>query len=145
MRGYSAVGLMRPKSQDNVGGVMRAAQCYGASLVVLENDRSNVSDAMDTMKAYRSIPCIRIKDMFEACPYDCVPIGVELVDHANSLINFNHPQRAFYIFGPEDVSLGKHHLNKCKTVVQIPTKFCMNLAATVNVVLYDRMCKELNK
>ena len=33
MAGYSAIGLMRPKSQDNVGGVMRAAQIYGASLL----------------------------------------------------------------------------------------------------------------
>jgi tRNA(Leu) C34 or U34 (ribose-2'-O)-methylase TrmL len=29
-------------------------------------------------------------------------------------------------------------------VVYIPTTGCMNLAATVNVVLYDRMAKGLN-
>jgi tRNA(Leu) C34 or U34 (ribose-2'-O)-methylase TrmL len=26
-------------------------------------------------------------------------------------------------------------------VIYIPTRYCMNLAATVNVVLYDRMAK----
>ena len=142
MAGYSAIGLMRPKSQDNVGGVMRAAQIYGASLVVLENHRSRVTDLMDTMKAYRSIPCLRINNMFDACPYDCIPVGVELVESAQNIVTFKHPNRAFYIFGPEDGSLGKNHLDKCKHIIYIPTKACMNLAATVNVVLYDRLFKQ---
>lgn len=55
-----------------------------------------------------------------------------------------HPDRALYIFGPEDGSLDKEIRDWCEDVVYIPTTGCMNLAATVNVVLYDRMAKGLN-
>ena len=30
----------------------------------------------------------------------------------------------------------------CRDVVYVPTRYCMNLAATVNVVLYDRASKQ---
>ncbi len=52
-----------------------------------------------------------------------------------------HPVRAFYIFGGEDATLGGRVLSWCRDVIYIPTAYCMNLAATVNVVLYDRMTK----
>ncbi len=142
MRGFASIGLVQPKCSHNVGGVMRAAQVYDASLVVLEKDRSNVTDQMDTMKAYRSIPILRLQDLFEGCPYDCVPVAVDLVEGAENLVDFKHPQRAFYIFGPENGTLGKKHLDKCVKRVMVPTKFCMNLAATVNVILYDRLAKQ---
>lgn len=29
----------------------------------------------------------------------------------------------------------------CRDVVYVPSRFCMNLAATANVILYDRMAK----
>lgn len=142
MSGFAAVALSHPKYDSNIGGVMRAAQVYDVSLIVIEGDRSRTSDRFDTMKAYRSIPVIRPNDMFDGLPYDCVPVAVDLVPDAVSLVTFKHPKRAFYVFGPEDGTLGKRHLDKCKYRVMVPTKFCMNLAATVNVVLYDRMAKD---
>jgi hypothetical protein len=54
------------------------------------------------------------------------------------------PDRALYIFGPEDGSLDKDIRDWCEDVVYIPTTGCMNLAATVNVVLYDRLAKGNN-
>ena len=33
IRGYAAIGLFNPKTALNVGSVMRAAACYGASMV----------------------------------------------------------------------------------------------------------------
>jgi tRNA(Leu) C34 or U34 (ribose-2'-O)-methylase TrmL len=56
-----------------------------------------------------------------------------------------HPERAFYVFGPEDGTLGTRHLSKCVRKIMVPTKFCMNLAATVNVVLYDRLAKQVKQ
>jgi tRNA(Leu) C34 or U34 (ribose-2'-O)-methylase TrmL len=47
-----------------------------------------------------------------------------------------------YIFGPEDGSLPQSVVDQCEHVVFIPTTGCMNLAATVNVVLYDRLAKQ---
>ncbi|WP_298965122.1 RNA methyltransferase [uncultured Roseibium sp.] len=141
MRGYSAIGLVRPKTSVNVGSVLRAAQIYEAGLVVVQGARCEIRSSTDTMKAYRHLPVQRTEDLHNAIPFDCVPVGIDLVEGAESLFSFQHPQRAFYVFGPEDGTLGKAHLNWCKHRVMVPTKGCMNLAATVNVVLYDRAMK----
>jgi tRNA(Leu) C34 or U34 (ribose-2'-O)-methylase TrmL len=141
-RGFAAIGLFMPKSDVNVGGACRAADCYGASMVVVQGHRY-WSMATDTTKMHRHIPLINTSgDVFDHMPYDCVPVGIELCDNAESLVTFKHPERAFYIFGPEDGSLGKRVLDRCKHRVMVPTNTCMNLAATVNVVLYDRLAKQ---
>lgn len=144
-RGFAAVGLVNPKNSLNVGSVLRAAGCYDASLVVVSGmrpERFMGRIATDTQKSYRHIPTLRVEDVFDAVPFDCIPIAVDLVPNARSLVTFTHPERAFYIFGPEDGTLGKAITDRCKWSVQIPTSYCMNLAATVNVVLYDRLAKQ---
>ncbi len=141
-RGYAAIGLVSPKNPINIGHVMRAADCYGAKLVIASGMRYSRC-ATDVNKTYRRIPVMQIDNLHDAIPFDCVPIAVDLVDDAKSLVSFVHPERAFYVFGPEDGTLGKETLAWCKQRVMVPTDFCMNLAATVNVVLYDRLAKQL--
>ena len=137
MRGFAAIGLHQPKIDSNIGGTLRAAHCYGAGLVAISGQRYKHS-ITDTTKAYRSIPVLNVeKHIFSACPYDCVPVAIEFLPDATSLVEFSHPERAFYIFGAEDHTLGAEVLDRCKHVVYVPTNYCMNLAATVNVVLYD--------
>lgn len=140
MRGYAAIGLTQPKFSTNVGGAFRAAYCYGAAMIAIEGKRFE-RQAADTTKAHRSIPLLRADNVMDLVPFDCVPVAIELVDGAESLVDFVHPERAFYVFGPEDGSIPKSRLERCARVIQVPTKACMNLAATVNVVLYDRMAK----
>ena len=139
-RGYCAVGLMNPKTGPNIGGVARAVQIYGAALMVIEGDRFRRIPT-DTMKAYRHVPIIDGMTLHDAIPFDCVPVAVELVPSAKSMVTYKHPERAFYVFGPEDSSLGEKTLSWCRDVIYVPTSGCMNLAACVNVVLYDRMAK----
>ena len=79
--------------------------------------------------------------MFARSVYDCVPVAVDILPGARCLTTYVHPERAFYIFGPEDGTLGEVITKWCRDVVYVPTAFCMNLAAAVNVVLYDRMAK----
>lgn len=140
MRGYSAIGLHYPKTPANVGSVLRAAQCYGSSLVAYTGERYKKAST-DTMKAYRHLPLIKVEDLFSIIPYDCVPVAIDLLDDACTLVHYVHPERAFYIFGPEDGTLGKTITSRCRDKVYVPTHGCMNLAACVNVVLYDRMAK----
>lgn len=141
MRGFAAIGLVRPKDPNNVGAVLRAAFCYDAALIAIEGDRSPVRNSLDTFKAWRHIPVIRGDDLRAMIPFDAVPIAVDLVDGATPLPSYQHPQRAFYVFGPEDGTLGRRHLEWCAHRVVVPTRQCMNLAAAVNVILYDRMAK----
>lgn len=141
MRGFAAIGLLQPKHDVNVGGVVRACGNYGACLLVIQGQRFQ-RQAGDTMKHYRHMPVLQVPDLRTAIPYDCVPVAVELNQDAAPLPSYRHPERAFYVFGPEDGGLGRNTLEWCRDVIYIPTNRCMNLAATVNVVLYDRLAKQ---
>jgi len=57
---------------------------------------------------------------------------------------FEHPEQALYIFGPEDGTISQAVIDSADDVVYVPTHGCMNLAASVNVLLYDRLSKSLN-
>jgi tRNA(Leu) C34 or U34 (ribose-2'-O)-methylase TrmL len=144
MRGYSAIGLHNPKTPANVGSVLRAAGCYEAAMVAMTGSRFKRA-ATDTMSAWRHLPLIEADDLRLVVPFDCVPVAIDLVEGARPLTTYTHPDRAFYVFGPEDGTLGKGVLSWCRDVVYVPTNGCMNLAAAVNVVLYDRMMKTANK
>lgn len=138
---YVAIGLSNPKFNVNVGSALRAAHCYGAALVVASGRRYHAAPT-DTQKAHRHIPLISgLADIFDAIPFDCTPVAVDLIDGATSLYDFVHPKRAFYIFGPEDGTLGIKTTSRCKHTIYVPTQYCMNLAATINVILYDRQMK----
>ena len=143
-RGFAAIGLDNPKTNINVGSALRAAGVYGASFVAATGGRFG-SAQTDTMKTYRHLPLIRPDSLKDVIPYDCVPVAVDLIEGAMPLNEYDHPERAFYIFGAEDATLGERVTSFCRDVVYIPTDGCMNLAATVNVVLYDRLSKQLNK
>ena len=59
------------------------------------------------------------------------------------MIGFEHPERALYVFGPEDGSLGRAVLARCHRFLVIPTRHCANLSAAVYTVLYDRHAKRV--
>jgi tRNA(Leu) C34 or U34 (ribose-2'-O)-methylase TrmL len=69
------------------------------------------------------------------------PVCVEVDDSAERLYNFIHPDNPIYVFGPEDGSVPTGIRHVCHRFVTIPSKSCLNLAAAVNVVLYDRAMK----
>jgi tRNA(Leu) C34 or U34 (ribose-2'-O)-methylase TrmL len=140
-RGFASIGLVRPKDHANVGAALRAAYCYNVAMVAIQGDRTPVRSHVDTPKAWKHIPVLRGDDLRTLIPFDAVPVAVDLVEDAVSLPAFQHPIRAFYVFGPEDGTLGKSVLDWCPHRVMVPTRTCMNLAATVNVILYDRLAK----
>lgn len=141
-RGYAVVALDHPKSGINVGQALRAAGCFGVALVVVGGKRYRYAPT-DTMKAHRHLPFLQVDDVFGAIPHDCVPVAVDLVPGAEPLYSYKHPERAFYVFGAEDQTLGKRILDRCRDHVYVPmTSGCLNLAACVNIVLYDRAMKQ---
>jgi tRNA(Leu) C34 or U34 (ribose-2'-O)-methylase TrmL len=74
------------------------------------------------------------------------PVAVEVRDEAEPLDTFLHPDDAVYVFGPEDGSLRRGILTSCHRFLRIPTavRTPLNLAAAVNIVLYDRHVKRLH-
>lgn len=140
MRGYAAIGLFHPKTKENVGSALRACHCYNAKMLAIQGKRFEKAST-DTFKTHRHLPVLEVEELKQVIPYDCVPVAVELIEGAQNLVDYQHPERAFYVFGPEDGTLGKQVLDWCRDVIYVPTRQCMNLAATVNVVLYDRAAK----
>lgn len=121
---------------------MRAVNCYGAALVAMSGKRYS-RWATDVAATHRHVPLLQVEDLRAVVPYDCVPVAVELSDEARPLMAYTHPERAFYVFGPEDGSIKAETRSWCRDVVYVPTRFCMNLGVTVAVVLYDRMAKRM--
>ncbi|MBJ7580013.1 RNA methyltransferase [Aeromonas veronii] len=140
---FCCVGLVNPKSPENVGSVMRAAGCYGVDEVYYTGNRFELARrfATDTKQMVEKIPLLGVDDLMAFIPQGCVPVVVDLIDGATPLPDYVHPERAFYIFGPEDGTLDPALYGAVKDVVCVPTQGCMNLAASVNVILYDRLAK----
>ncbi len=137
------IGLSNPKSPTNVGAVMRAAGCYDVEKVLYTGTRYDraVKLNTDTQKISSLIPLKQQQNLLDNKADDVQIICVDLVEGAIPLPNFTHPQKALYLFGPEDGTLDQKLINQADAVVYIPTIGCMNLAATVNVLLYDRLSK----
>jgi tRNA(Leu) C34 or U34 (ribose-2'-O)-methylase TrmL len=142
-KSYVCIGLHNPKSPSNVGSVMRAAGCYGVNSVYYTGRRYDIAKPFytDTHNSFEALPLIGVDDLKSIIPFGCVPVAVDLIKGAKPLPGYKHPPRAFYIFGPEDGTLKKSITDFCSDTIYVPTEGCMNLAATVNVILYDRMAK----
>ena len=72
-------------------------------------------------------------------PDKCELVGVELTDNAIDIASFHHPRQAAYILGPEKGSLSPEIMEKCKHIIKIPTKFCLNVQIAGAIVMYDRV------
>jgi len=141
-RGFSAIGLVSPRKPENVGGVLRAAHCYGVSQVNISGALPrSLSHPSNTPMAHRHTPTFIVTDVLEHIPQMTTIVAVDLVDGAISLTDFCHPERAIYVFGPENGTLGEDTISRADVSVFIPTRSCMNLASSVNVLLYDRLQK----
>jgi tRNA(Leu) C34 or U34 (ribose-2'-O)-methylase TrmL len=125
---------------------MRAAACYQAHEVRYTGGRFDRATRYhtDTNKARKTIPLVHVDDLLGNLPNDMKLVCVELVEGAKPLPTYEHPARALYLFGPEDGSIAQSLVDRADHVVYVPTEGCMNLAATVNVLLYDRLAKSKN-
>ncbi len=143
-RGYAVIALDRPNHGVNVGHTLRAALGFSARMVILGDKDPGINVrklSTDPGRAYRHVPILEVPDIFDVMPSDCMPVAVELTDDAMDLTTFVHPERACYIFGPENGSVSPEILNKCQQVVKIPTTMSLNLGMTVNIIMYDRLAK----
>lgn len=143
-----AIVLIDPKFARNVASALRGASCYGidqlwwtGDRVQLDIDSGQRLPREERMKGYGEVDLINSDYPFDAMPAGTVPVAIEIRENSEQLPEFEHPDNAIYVFGPEDGSIPKPVLAHCQRFVMVPTAHCMNLAATVNVVMYDRMAK----
>lgn len=145
------IGLINPKSPDNVGSVMRAAGNFRVDKVFYTGKRYpravkfNPQSPDVSRKVSRDIPLSEVSCLIDDAADNQKIVCVEFAENAIALPEYQHPHDAFYIFGPEDSSISQDIIDRADAVVYVPTVGCLNLAATVNVVLYDRLTKTLRE
>ncbi len=144
-----AIILIDPKFAHNVGAVARAASSFlGPATVIYTGSRVRMEMAQkkrlpreERLRGYADVTLVNHDYPFDLLVTDAIPVGVEILPGTASLAWFEHPENAVYVFGPEDGGLPKAVRHNCHYFVQIPGYHCLNLAAAVNVVLYDRVVK----
>lgn len=142
---YCAIGLNNPKTPSNVGSVLRACACFGADEIFYTGVRYERAQRFNTNTADARTPLSRVNTFTEISHPGLQTVCVELVEDAIPLQDFTHPAQALYIFGPEDYNLTQKAVDQSDHVVFIPTGGSLNLAAAVNILLYDRTTKANNE
>ena len=154
MADRAAVLLIDPKYPFNVGGALRACAAFGAESLEWTGDRVHTEGVPrlpreERLRGYKDVRVQRLdRPGVEAIarhrepPEPFTPVAVEFRNNSERPPEFLHPERALYVFGPEDGLLSGAVLAQCHRFVIVPTMHCLNLAATVNLVLYDRMAKQ---
>lgn len=144
-----AVVLINPKYPHNVGAALRAAACFNIPRLWVSGER--VLQEVDALKripreerlrGYRDVELAYHPDPLAAAARGSKPTAIEFRSHSHTLFDFQHSEKAIYVFGPEDGGLDRSVLTRCHEFVIIDTAHCLNLGSAVSVVLYDRAAKE---
>lgn len=149
-RGFFAIGIYHPKTEQNIGTLMRSAYLYDAAYVFTIG-RRYTRQASDTPNATLHVPMFHYETFEDftrgGLPYGAPLVGVELDDRSESLVDYAHPTRAIYLLGAEDNGLPRHVIDACHAIVQIPTPKpqSMNVATAGTVILHDRYAKSLSR
>ena len=145
------IGLINPKSPENVSSVMRSAGNFQVDSVFYTGKRypralMRNPDIPDMRrKVGQAVPLTEVDCLLEIAPLNASLVCVEFAEGAIALPEYQHPRNAFYLFGPEDGNISQGIINKADAVVYVPTVGCMNLSASVNVLLYDRLTKHYKR
>jgi tRNA G18 (ribose-2'-O)-methylase SpoU len=141
MRGFFGIGIYHTKTETNVGTLIRSAHSFGAGFVFTIGRRYKKQGS--AINRDRHIPIFHFKTVLEwkkTMPSNARLICVELHEKAISIKHFQHPQQAIYILGAEDYGIPKKMLKGCQ-IVQLPGKYCLNVATAGSIIMYDRINK----
>jgi len=147
-RGYCAIGMFQPKTEDNLGILFRSAHLLGADFVFTIGNRYR-RQFSDTSNTLAHVPYFAFPDLSDFLNHLPQPrhavklVGIEVLDQAEPLETFKHPERAIYILGGEDRTLSGDMLAACDHVVRFTSKHCLNVSVSGSIVLYDRQAKQL--
>lgn len=141
--GFFGIGILTNNDEINIGTLWRSAFIYGASFI-FTIDKKYKPQSSDVTQAWNKIPLYHyetIDQLKQNLPYSTKLIGVELDDSALAIGGYQHPERAVYLLGNEQVGLPKQIRQQCHELIQLPGNFSLNVAVTGSIVVYDRAIK----
>jgi tRNA G18 (ribose-2'-O)-methylase SpoU len=152
-RGYFGIGIAAGKTPENVGTLWRTAHAFGAAFIfTVEHRYPDRYSPTDTTKADRHVPLYDHLDaeaFLQSLPVGASLIGVEYGEHAayvpQPLPEFAHPDRAVYLLGAEDRGIPRELQKECESLIYVPADYCLNVAVTGSMVLYDRTAKVVRR
>mmetsp|Transcript_9087 Transcript_9087/g.21103 ORF Transcript_9087/g.21103 Transcript_9087/m.21103 type:complete len:331 (+) Transcript_9087:135-1127(+) len=148
LNGFFGIGVVSPKTQENIGTLWRSAFQLGASLLFTIAGRYRAASA-DTLNVPARIPLIELDDWSSfvqfAAPKACEWVVIEM--GGTALKDFQHPRNAIYILGSEDHGVPKAILRDARHVVSLESEHygSYNVAVAGSIVMYDRLIKSQNK
>lgn len=152
MENYCGVVMEAPKLQGNIGVLFRTCNVLGnVDFLGTIGEKYNKDNHWDVSDAHRRLPVWHYKDaddFYDHLPLQCTVVGVELVKkRSEPLEDFEHPDRAIYLFGNESDGLSKSSLSRCRKVIKLPsaTGTSMNVSSVGSMVLWDRYLKMKGK
>lgn len=139
--GFYGIGIMNNTDELNIGSLWRSAYILGASFIFTV-DKKYKQQSTDVTNAWSKIPLYHydnIEQLKTNLPYSTKLIGVELSNDAIDIENYQHPDRAVYLLGNEQIGLSNTILNQCHDVVKLPGNFSLNVAVTGSIIAHHRI------
>ena len=132
---YPAYGVIleNPKYPRNVATVQRTCSCYGCPQLWITGKRVSLEPyegyrlpREERMRGYKDVDLKQLDFKMKELPKNVVPVAIELTPNSENLTEFEHPENALYVFGPEDGSISQGMKSACWRFVKIPSRHCFN-------------------
>ena len=140
---YFGIGILKPKTDENIGTLWRTAHVYGASFIFIIGTKYS-KQSSDVFKSWSKIPLFQYKTVeafMETVPFSCKLVGIEMHEKAVPIKDYTHPPRAVYLLGSEDNGLPPKLIDRCQDLIVLPGDKSLNVAVAGSVVLFDRVNK----
>jgi len=151
LENFCGVAVEAPKLHGNIGVLFRTAAVVGnVDFLATVGARYDKNNHWDPSDAHRILPTWHFDhfaDLRTRMPLCSVLVGVELTHDAVPLEQFEHPDRAVYLFGSEDAGLSQQARRSCRYTIKLPsaTGTSINLSSAGSIVLWDRYVKTRSK
>ncbi len=146
-QGFFGIALYRPKTHHNYGSLLRTAQVLGANHIAMIGTRFH-KQSSDTFQAEQSLPIFEydcFDNFYRQLPRGTMLIAVEQTEGAVDLAAFEHPPRAVYLFGAEDIGLPPDIIKRCHRVLSLQGDRSLNLAVAGSIVIYHRQALQTRR
>ena len=101
---YFAIGVYKPKTEENIGTLWRSAYILGADFIFIIGKKYK-KQRTDTHKVWSKIPLFQFEtfeSFYASMPYSCKLVGIELHDRAEEI------REIYYKLNQEDIKILKN-------------------------------------